>query len=347
MLSMTRSLILGYGIAVAAVGIAVLAMRLLETPNAHSILMLLLAAVVFAAWMGGFGPGLVATVLSALAFTFLWAPPTYLLLVSSWDDALVLVVFLLLSVFVATLEATRRRTAQEREQMLAQLQTSLQEKDTLLREIHHRVKNNLQVISSLLALQAEAVHDPQVAALMQVSQERIHTMAIIHEHLYRADNLAQVNLASYLDTLAMHVVQAYCREERGVTLHSSFEDVWLDLDRAIPCGLILNELLTNCCKHAFPGGQSGEIHLELRTTPAHDITLSVRDTGVGPPEGFDVQTTESLGWQLVQLLTEQLRGTITLTHSGGTAISINFPATREETRSIPEPPPRVPLSPHG
>jgi two-component sensor histidine kinase len=312
--------------AVAAVGIAVVAVRLLEMPNARTILLLLLAAVVFSAWWGGFGPGLAAIILGALVFSYVWAPPTYLLLVGSWDDAVVLVVFLLLAVFVATVEATRRQTAQEREQMVTQLQVSLREKETLLREVHHRVKNNLQVIASLLSLQSEATPDPHVQRIVQVNQDRIQAMALIHDHLYRSDDLARVNLAPYLDTVATHLFQVYCAEPTRVTLHPQFEEIWLDLDVAIPCGLILNELLTNCCKHAFPGGQAGEIYLDLRVTPAHEVTLRVQDTGVGFPEGLDAQTADSLGLQLVHLLTEQLGGTITLTRDRGTTITLRFPA---------------------
>jgi two-component sensor histidine kinase len=333
--SVTRSPVLRYGIAVAAVALALLAARLLETPGEDHLLLLLLAAVVLSAWLGGFGPVLLATALSALAHSALRRPPASVLVEPTWEHGWALGVFLVLSVFVAVLEAARERTARDREHLLAQLQASLQEKDTLLREIHHRVKNNLQVISSLLSLQGEATPDPRVQAVVQVSQDRIQTMALIHDHLYRSDTLARVNLAPYLATVASHLRQVYCPEPSRVALHAAFAELWVDLDTAIPCGLILNELLTNCCKHAFPGGRAGAIHLELQATSAQEITLTVRDTGIGLPDGLEVQTSASLGWQLVQLLTEQLGGTLALTRGGGTTITLRFPASPAGTRQTP------------
>lgn len=232
--------------------------------------------------------------------------------------------------------AERTRTLQElTEALLADiavrqraeeaLKAALQEKEILLRETHHRVKNNLQVISSLLDLQAEASADPQVRAMFEDSQHRIRAMALIHETLYRGDGLAQINAADYLQPLSAQLAEAYRTLNNRVVLKCQVEEVWLSINKAVPCGLILNELLSNALKHAFPEAATGEILIVLRREAPGSCTLIVSDTGIGFPEGLDFRTTESLGLQLVCLLTEQIEGTISLERRGGTAISITFP----------------------
>jgi PAS domain S-box-containing protein len=216
------------------------------------------------------------------------------------------------------------RDITERKRMKAQLQASLHEKEVLLKEIHHRVKNNLQIISSLLDLQAESVPDPQVRAVFTESQHHIQAMALIHESLYQSQNLAYLDAAEYLRRLSQRLFEAYHPPDGRVTLTLALEAVALEPNRAIPCGLLLNELLSNCLKHAFPKGQTGEIHIALRACQ-EEVTLSVRDTGVGLPEGLDFRHTNSLGLQLVYLLTEQLGGTITLERTGGTTFTLTLP----------------------
>src|SRR5262249_8056693 len=157
------------------------------------------------------------------------------------------------------------RDITERQQAEEQLQQLLYEKEALLREIHHRVKNNLTVISSLLDLQTDAIQDPEVHALLKDSQHRIRSMALIHEQLYRSDDLAWIDFAAYVRDLGTHIADAYCVNTGRVTLAMSLEEVRLNLDTAIPCGLIVQELLSNCFKHAFPGDRAGEIRLALHT----------------------------------------------------------------------------------
>jgi PAS domain S-box-containing protein len=217
-------------------------------------------------------------------------------------------------------EELARRTQAE-----AQLTALLREKELLLREIHHRVKNNLQIISSLLELQSDAIHDPGVLALFQDSQQRIHSMALVHEILYQSQDLGRVDVGAYLQSLSAQLLRSYSVDPQRVTLRSHMDRVLLDLNQAIPCGLILNELLTNAFKHAFPDGRVGEIHVALHTNPARQVTLMVQDTGIGLPEGLDFRHTDSLGLQLVCLLTEQLEGTITLARQEGTTFTLIFP----------------------
>jgi PAS domain S-box-containing protein len=214
----------------------------------------------------------------------------------------------------------------ERRRLEAQLRASLQEKKVLLKEVHHRVKNNLQVVASLLDIQAGTIEDLSIRTLFDDSQQRIQSIALIHESLYQAgDVVAQVNAADYLPRLSQQLFEAYGSPSDRLTLRVDAEPVWLPAQTALPCGLLFTELLTNSFKHAFPDGRRGGIHLTLRLDPPGTCVLIVGDTGVGLPEGLDVRTGESLGWQLVRLFTEQLRGTFALESHGGTTVTITFP----------------------
>jgi PAS domain S-box-containing protein len=224
--------------------------------------------------------------------------------------------------FVHTCCFTRDIT--ERKRVEAQLQASLHERDVLLKEIHHRVKNNLQIICSLLDLQAESVPDPQVRAVFTESQHHIQAMALLHESLYQSQNLAYVDAADYLRRLSQRLFEAHHPPDGRIALTLALETVALEPNRAVSCGLLLNELLSNCLKHAFPSGQTGEIHIALSACQER-LTLSVRDTGVGFPEGVDLRHADSLGLQLVYLLTEQLGGTITLERTAGTTFTLTLP----------------------
>jgi two-component sensor histidine kinase len=213
-----------------------------------------------------------------------------------------------------------------RRQLEAQLRAALQEKEVLLREVHHRVKNNLQVVASLLDMQADTIEDISIRTLFEDSQQRIQSIALIHESLYQSgDVMAQVNAADYLPQLSQRLFEAYRSPIDRLTLKVRAEPVWLAVQTAVPCGLLITELVTNSFKHAFPNGLMGEIHITLRQHPAGACVLIVGDTGVGLPERLDARATESLGWQLIRLLTEQMRGTIALEGHGGTTVTITFP----------------------
>jgi PAS domain S-box-containing protein len=216
----------------------------------------------------------------------------------------------------------RDRTAQR--QLEEQLRASLQDKEVLLKEVYHRVKNNLQVIVSLLDLQADTLADPQGRAVFDDCQHRIQVMALIHEALYQSSSLAQVHVGDYARRLAADLLRAQSVQPERLRLTVEADEVWLSADKAVPCGLILNELLTNCVKHAFPAGRAGEIRLAVRADAEAQVTLSVGDSGVGFPPEVDFRNTDSLGLQLICLLTEQLGGTIALERREGTAVTIRF-----------------------
>jgi two-component sensor histidine kinase len=200
-----------------------------------------------------------------------------------------------------------------------------QQKDILLREVSHRVKNNLQVISSLLSLQEGAIDDPRLGTLFQVSQERLHAMALVHDLLQQTEDVTRVNLAQYAARLIDELARAYAIDSARLTLETALEDVWVGLDTATPCGLLLHELLTNCFKHAFPEGLTGRVRVELRATDEQTLMLRVGDTGCGFPEEVDFRTTDSLGLQLVCVMAEQLQGTITLERAEGTLFTTLVP----------------------
>jgi hypothetical protein len=202
---------------------------------------------------------------------------------------------------------------------------SLEEKEALLKEIHHRVKNNLQIISSLLSLQSEYVtHAPAMEALRE-SQGRIRSMAMIHEQLYRSGDLARIEFDSYLRDLTNHLLRTYSVAPEHITLSLHVDALPLGIDKAIPCGIIINELVTNSIKHAFGPQQKGAIEIDLHRASPEALVLSVRDNGVGLPEGFRIEEAPSLGMKLVHALSDQLRGTVEIRCEGGTEVSLRFP----------------------
>jgi two-component sensor histidine kinase len=194
----------------------------------------------------------------------------------------------------------------------------------LLQEIYHWVKNNLQVVASLLDMQAEAVADPQERAAFEDSQARLHAMALIHEQLYQGASLACLDAADYLRRLSTRLFETSNSPDSRITLDLEVEAIALELNMAIPCGLMLNELLSNALKHAFPGGRPGTATITLRQEPLGAGVLTVCDTGVGLPEGLDIRQTDFLGLQLVSLLIEQLGGILTLVRGDGTTIRLTF-----------------------
>jgi len=205
-----------------------------------------------------------------------------------------------------------------------QIEASLKEKEVLLREIHHRVKNNLQVISSLLHLQSRGIQDKETLEIFRDSQNRVRSMALIHEKLYRSHDLARVDFAGYIRRLTSALIRSYRAHSAPVNLRVDASDICLPIDSAVPCGLIINELVSNSLKHAFVDGREGEIRVTLRSSADHQVTLVVSDNGVGFPEEVDFQNTKSLGLQLINTLTQQLAGTVELHRNGGTEFQIMF-----------------------
>ena len=216
------------------------------------------------------------------------------------------------------------RDITERKRTEEQIKASLREKEVLLKEIHHRVKNNMQVIISLLNLQSKHVKDKHDLEIFKDSQNRIKSMALIHDKLYQSKDLASIDFAEYTENLASHLFNTYSVSSSAIKLVADIKDVPLDIDTAIPCGLIINELISNSLKYAFPDGQEGEIRIKLYASKDDTSTLIVCDNGIGLPEDLDFRNTESLGLQVVVALVEQLKGTIELDRSEGTAFKIVF-----------------------
>jgi two-component sensor histidine kinase/HAMP domain-containing protein len=222
------------------------------------------------------------------------------------------------------------RLRQELASHTRDLENSLSEKEILLREIHHRVKNNLQVVSSLLSLQSMQMHDLPGRELLRESQNRVRSMAMIHEKLYQSVDLAHVNFGEYVYNLAAFLFSSYQVEPGRIQLVMDIaEPVRLDLDEAIPCGLLLNELVSNAIKHAFPERRSGQVGISLKEEPGGWIHFTVRDDGIGFPVGFDWRNSDSLGLQLVTTLVEQLNGVIEVDPAQGLCFDIKFRRRKE------------------
>jgi len=218
-------------------------------------------------------------------------------------------------------DITDRKRAEE------QIKASLREKEVLLREIHHRVKNNLQIISSLLHLQSKQIEHEAARALFDESQSRIRSMALIHERLYQSDDLAQVDFAAYLDRLTEHLFRSYNVRRDTIACELQADDGSLSVDRAIPCGLIVNELVANALKHAFPDGRSGTIRVHYAESDI-EARLDVADDGVGAPDGFEADASDALGLRLVRGLVQQLDGSLAVDRDKGLRFTITFPLTR-------------------
>lgn len=226
-----------------------------------------------------------------------------------------------------------------RKQAEQQLQASLQEKELLLKEVHHRVKNNLQVISSIFSLQSMYIQDPQILSILAESQNRIRSMALIHEKLYQSNNLAKVDFADYLKSLTRNLFDSYNVSPNLIGLNLQVNNVDLNLDTAIACGLLINELVSNALKHGFPyrePGQGkarmGEITIVFTQISQGTLFLEVRDNGVGLPKDLNIAETNSLGLRLVRALTRQLRGQLEMQNQGGTVFQLTFPQPQEFRR---------------
>jgi len=205
-----------------------------------------------------------------------------------------------------------------------QIKALLQEKEVLLKEIHHRVKNNLQIISSLLSLEAEYLKENRAIEAFKDSQNRIQSMALIHDKLYQSKDLTRINFADYIQDLITNLLHSYKLNSSAITLKINVEDVFLVSDAAILCGLIINELISNSLKHAFHQRESGEICIEFCSLKANLFTLTISDNGVGFAKDFDFQTTESLGLRLVKGLTNQLKGNIDFSNNNRVEFKITF-----------------------
>ncbi|MTK63751.1 MAG: PAS domain S-box protein [Methanobacterium sp.] len=217
---------------------------------------------------------------------------------------------------VSLMDITERKSAEN------QIKSSLKEKNILLKEIHHRVKNNMQIISSLLSLQTKFVNDEEALDILKESQNRVRSMAIIHEKLYQSKDLSEINFGDYIESLVSNLFYSYNANNTDIKPVYDVEDLSLNIDTAVPCGLIISELVSNSLKYAFPTKKEGEILVSLKFRNGK-YELIVSDTGVGMPE-VDVDNLDSLGLLLVFNLTEQLDGDITINRNHGTEFIISF-----------------------
>ncbi len=224
------------------------------------------------------------------------------------------------------------RDVSERKLNEERLRASLREKEVLLKEVHHRVKNNLQTISSLLSLQAQVLDDPGLAELFRESQNRIQSMALVHERLYQVDDLSSVDFDSYLSSVISFLMQSYRQNTFAVRLVKDLEDLALPVTAAIPCGLMVNELLSNSLKYAFPNGRAGTIEVSFRRDGDRYV-LRVADDGVGLPPDIDPLDTSSLGLKLVLTLVRQLKGELDILPPPGASFRIAFPCEQAKTSS--------------
>ena len=223
--------------------------------------------------------------------------------------------------YIGAIEAVRDITKMKESQR--KIKKELNEKEMLLKEIHHRAKNNLMVISSLLNLQSSYLKDKESQEIFIESQKRARSMAIIHERLYRSTDLKKIDFRDYIQSLATELFHTYVDDPGRITLKINVDDIFLDINISIPLGLIINELVTNSLKYAFPNGKRGKIDIDLHKTDDH-YEFTIKDNGIGFPEDIDFKNTDSLGMQLVNSFTDQIDGKIELDRRDGTQFKITF-----------------------
>jgi len=216
------------------------------------------------------------------------------------------------------IDITENKRTEER------MRAALAEKEVLLKEVHHRVKNNLQIISSLLELQSDYIEGEGSRRYIRESQDRIRSMALVHEQLYKSEDLSVIDFACYVDELVMSLYRSSVVDQEKICAVVEVRDIELGIDQAIPCGLIINELVSNSLKHAFPGNRRGSLSIRGSMDEGGHVCLTVSDTGVGLPQGFDISTSESLGLQIVNLLTKQLHGSLDIRGDEGMSVCIRF-----------------------
>jgi two-component sensor histidine kinase/PAS domain-containing protein len=213
----------------------------------------------------------------------------------------------------------------ERKLLQEEIGAALKEKELLLKEIHHRVKNNIQVIASLLNMQSRTVEDRATKEVLREAQNRVKSIALVHEKLYQSKSLDRIDYHDYIQKISLHLSESYGISQKNITMNIRAENISLHIDKAIPCSLIINELLSNAFKHAFPHGTKGDIWIELRKN-GNTMELTYRDNGIGLPEGISPEHAETLGMRLLYGLTNQLHGTINVKGFKGTHITITFPS---------------------
>ncbi len=226
---------------------------------------------------------------------------------------------------VRAVKAERRQAEQSSREILRELEKALTEKTVLLKEIHHRVKNNLAVISSLLGMRAEATEAGEARLALEDSQQRVRSIALIHEYLYGSEHLDRIDFAEYARQLVQELHGAFDADPSRVQVSIDAAAIALGVHRAVPCALVLNELLMNVFKHAFPGGRRGQVHVSFGPYAPGVLELSVADNGVGCAASIERCGRKSLGLRIVTILADQLDGSLHRESEGGTRVALRFP----------------------
>lgn len=221
------------------------------------------------------------------------------------------------------------RKEKKRQEAEEYLKKSLAEKDVLLREVHHRVKNNMQIISSILSMQSRNIEEPRLKEVLQESQNRIRSMALIHENLYNHKSLANIMFSTYVKSLCGNIARTYANQQANVQFDYQIDDAYLPMDTAIPCGLIINELISNSFKYAFVNRPTGVISIHFFNMQDDDYKLIVADNGVGIPADVNILKTKSLGMKIMHKLVQQIDGEIINDFSNGTKFTITFKTTNK------------------
>ena len=214
--------------------------------------------------------------------------------------------------------------------MQQQIEASLKEKDVLLKEIHHRVKNNLQIIISLLNLQSGYIKDETTLKAVKDGQSRVRSMALVHEKFYQSDTVTEIDFGEYLKKLCQFLYQSYGDKTDRIDVAIQGDEVLLDMDTAMPCALLVNEVVSNAYKYAFPGQRKGTIEIKLKKQSGKTV-LGISDNGVGFPAGYDFEKSDSLGMQLVQALTSQIDGELKVSHENGSSFEVSFVYPKKST----------------
>jgi two-component sensor histidine kinase len=223
------------------------------------------------------------------------------------------------------LEAKEKKRQEAEDNM----KKSLAEKDVLLREVHHRVKNNMQIISSILSMQSRNIDEPRLKEVLQESQNRIHSMALIHENLYNHKSLANIMFSTYIKSLTGNIARTYSSQQANIQFDYQIDDAYLPMDLAIPCGLIINELISNSFKYAFANRPSGVISIHFKNINNDEFLLTVADNGVGIPSEVNILKTKSLGMKILHKLVQQIDGVLKSDFSNGTKFIIQFKSTNK------------------
>ena len=247
-------------------------------------------------------------------------------------------------VFAAARDITERKNAENElrrirdeleirvRERTSELMKSLAEKELLIKEVHHRVKNNLQIVSSMFELQSTYMKDKKAIIAFMEGRNRVATMALIHEKLYNSGDLSRIRFAEYIEELTSNIFASYGVNSEKIRLNINVGDVFFDINTAIPCGLIINELVSNSIKHAFTDRNNGEINIELHPENNDKYLLTINDNGRGFPPDLDFQKSDTLGLKLVITLTNQLNGTIELDRTAGTKFTIMFSELKYKER---------------